>query len=218
MEQFKKSLFEVYMNYDTLQYLKEENEKKEDIISIFEEELDYSKDLTSTLMKYDKSFLKSVAMRIKLKMKRNIDNDLIKNELLGYDETLKPLLEKLIKSNIFQNQYNNITSVVNESHVEEIQKDEDDEEEHDDTSVLDENGYSDIEENESSNINIFIDKCVKVTDSSSDFIKVSELYKQYCSFCDENDLEKDTKSEFKKWLASSWGKSSKGGYEGYKLK
>ena len=31
MEQFKKSLFEVYMNYDTLQYLKDENESNEDI-------------------------------------------------------------------------------------------------------------------------------------------------------------------------------------------
>ena len=51
MEDFSKSLFEIYMNYDTLQYLKEDNESNENIISMFKEELDYSRDLTSTLLK-----------------------------------------------------------------------------------------------------------------------------------------------------------------------
>ena len=92
---------------------------------------------------------------------------------------------------------------------------EEDEQE-EDNSVAD--VYSDIDENESSNIDVFIENCVKVTEKSSDIIKVSDLYKQYCSYCDDNEMEKDSKSDFKKWLASSWGKSSKGGYQGYKLK
>ena len=211
MEQFKKSLFEVYMNYDTLQFLKEENEKQEDIISMFKEELDYSQDLTETLLKYDKSFLKSIAMRIKLKMKRQANNDAIKNELLSYDESLSPLLEKLINSSSFVKQYNEIEQVAKNEVVEEAEQ-----EEEEDNSVAD--VYSDIDENESSNIDVFIEHCVKVTEKSSDIIKVSDLYKQYCSYCDDNEMEKDSKSDFKKWLASSWGKSSKGGYQGYKLK
>ncbi len=208
MEQFKKSLFEVYMNYDTLQFLKEENEKQEDIISMFKEELDYSQDLTKTLLKYDKSFLKSIAMRIKLKMKRQANNDTIKNELLSYDESLSPLLEKLINSSSFVKQYNEIEQVAKNEVVEE--------EEEEDNSVAD--AYSDIDENDSSNIDVFIENCVKVTEKSTDTIKVSDLYKEYCNYCDENEIEKDSKSDFKKWLANSWGKSSKGGYQGYKLK
>ena len=216
MEQFKKSLFEVYMNYDTLQFLKEENEKHEDIVSMFKEELDYSQDLTETLLKYDKSFLKSIAMRIKLKMKRKANNDTIKNELLSYDESLSPLLEKLINSSSFVKQYNKIEQVSKNEVVEEEVEEVEVEEEEEDNSVAD--VYSDIDENESSNIDVFIEQCVKVTEKSSDVIKVSDLYKEYCSYCDDNEMEKDSKSDFKKWLANSWGKSSKGGYQGYKLK
>lgn len=214
MEQFKKSLFEVYMNYDTLQYLREDNEKPEDIIEMFKEELDYSQDLTETLLKYDKTFLKSIAMRIKLKMKRQTNNDAIKSELLSYDESLSPLLEKLIKSNTFVKQYNKIEK--NEDKIVEVEHHQEQEEEEEDDSVAD--VYSDIDENESSNIDTFIEDCVKITEKSSDTVKVSDLYKEYCNYCDDNNLEKDTKSDFKKWLAGSWGKSSKGGYQGYKLK
>lgn len=217
MEQFKKSLFEVYMNYDTLQFLKEENENPEDIIDMFKDELDYSQDLTKTLLKYDKSFLKSIAMRIKLKMKRQTSNSTIKSELLSYDQSLSPLLEKLIKSDSFVKQYNEIETNNIEVKNEVVKnKEEYVEEEEEDNSVAD--AYSDNEENENSNIDIFIENCVKVTEKSSDIIKVSDLYKQYCSYCDDNEMEKDSKSDFKKWLASSWGKSSKGGYQGYKLK
>lgn len=212
MEQFKKSLFEVYMNYDTLQFLKEENENPEDIIDMFKDELDYSQDLTKTLLKYDKSFLKSIAMRIKLKMKRQTSNSTIKSELLSYDQSLSPLLEKLIKSDSFVKQYNEIET----NNIEVKNEEEYVEEEEEDNSVAD--AYSDNEENENSNIDIFIENCVKVTEKSSDIIKVSDLYKQYCSYCEDNEMEKDSKSDFKKWLASSWGKSSKGGYQGYKLK
>lgn len=213
MEQFKKSLFEVYMNYDTLQYLKEENENPEDIISMFEEELDYSKDLTKTLLNYDKSFLKSVAMRIKLKMKRQTNNEVIKTELLNYDESLSPLLEKLIKSNSFVKQYNEIEKEVKEENdtltkVEEVNDDE--------NNLAEDNTF--VDENDSHNIDIFIDKCIKVTEKSSDTLKVSDIYEEYCNFCDENDMQKESKSEFKDFLANSWGKSSKGGYQGYKLK
>ena len=198
MEQFKKSLFEVYMNYDTLQFLKEENEKQEDIISMFKEELDYSKDLTETLLKYDKSFLKSVAMRIKLKLKHKANNDTIKNELLDYDQSLSPLLEKLIKSNSFVNQYNEI-DLENKEVLENKPQDN-----------------SEAEEN-LNNINIFIDNCVNFTDKPSDSLKVSELYKVYCDYCDEEKVEKETKSDFKNYLGNIWGESTKGSYQGYKL-
>ena len=201
MEQFKKSLFEVYMNYDTLQFLKEENEKQEDIISMFKEELDYSKDLTETLLKYDKSFLKSVAMRIKLKLKHKANNDTIKNEILDYDQSLSPLLEKLIKSNSFVNQYNEI-DLENKEVLENKPQDN-----------------SEAEENDENlnNINIFIDNCINFTDKPSDSLKVSELYKVYCDYCDEEKVEKETKSDFKNYLGNIWGESTKGSYQGYKL-
>ena len=206
MEEFKKSLYEVYMNYDTLKYLKEEEkETNEDIVSMFEEEVGYSKDLIDTLLSYDKSFLKSIAMRIKLKMKKNIDNKSIKDEILSYDTSLGPLIEKLIKSESFKKEYSSIMTEVKEVENEEVDE-------------VHEDSYSDIEESETNNINLFIENCVELTGNKNDIIKVSDLYKAYCEYCDSNEIEKEAKPEFKEWIAERWGKSPKNGYEGYSLK
>ena len=201
MEGFKKSLFEVYLNYDTLQYLKEENQSNEEIISMFKDELDYDKDLTKTLLKYDKSFLKSIAMRIKLKIKNEIEVGEIKDELLSYDDSLSPLLEKLITSSEFKKQFNTISKnnlIEENSNVE--------------------NNYNDIEVKETSSIDSFLDTKIQLTSNTSDILKVSDLYKIYCEYCEENDLDKLAKHEFKNFLSEKLGKCSKNGYVGYILK
>lgn len=226
MEDFSKSLFEIYMNYDTLQYLKEDNESNENIISMFKEELDYSRDLTSTLLKYEKTFFKSIAMRIKLKMKKESDKDKIKGELLSYDPTLSPLLEKLLKSPEFKNQFN----LINEEDADgEIVEEEAESYGNDETNNEDNlEGMTDYDpcddnreyiqklEEEEDRIHVFLDKLNK-TGNSDDTIKISDLYKAYCQFSDEADYEKVNKVDFKEYVTDKWGKCPKNGYEGYKL-
>tara|TARA_B100002019_G_C21043162_1_gene485450 strand:+ start:30 stop:701 length:672 start_codon:yes stop_codon:yes gene_type:complete len=223
MEDFSKSLFEIYMNYDTLQYLKEDNESNENIISMFKEELDYSKDLTSTLLKYEKTFFKSIAMRIKLKMKRELDNEKIKGELLSYDPSLSPLLEKLLKSSDFKNQYDNINEENTDVEVVEEEADSygnDDSNNEDNLEGLteyDKDDENDKEEEEEEDlIQVFLNK-LNNTGNSDDTIKISDLYKAYCEFSDEEDYEKVNKTDFKEYMTDKWGKCPKNGYEGYKL-
>lgn len=215
MEEFKKSLYEIYMNYDTVQYLKEENQSKKDIINMFANELEYSEDLTNNLLKYNKSFLKSIAMRIKLKMKKNVDTNEIKDEILSYDKALQPLLEKLLISNSFKNQYNkvievtqNVMLVDNDSDIENVLE----------TNVEDTDNEEEENNEGPDNIEVFLENTIEKTDDNSDFIKVSELYKYYCNYCDDENLDKISKSQFKQYLTDKWGKSTKSGYYGYKLK
>lgn len=215
MEDFSKSLFEIYMNYDTLQYLKEDNESNENIISMFKEELDYSRDLTSTLLKYEKTFFKSIAMRIKLKIKKELDKEKIKGELLSYDPTLSPLLEKLLKSSDFKDQFNFINE---EEDVDvEIVEEEAESYGNDDSNNEDNlEGLTDYDKENNDLIQVFLDKLNKTGDNN-DTIKISDLYKAYCEFSDESDYEKINKVEFKEYMTDKWGKCPKNGYEGYKL-
>ena len=208
------------MNYDTLQYLKEDNESNENIISMFKEELDYSKDLTSTLLKYEKTFFKSIAMRIKLKMKRELDNEKIKGELLSYDPSLSPLLEKLLKSSDFKNQYDNINEENTDVEVIEEEADSygnDDSNNEDNLEGLTEYDKDDENDKEEEDlIQVFLNK-LNNTGNSDDTIKISDLYKAYCEFSDEADYEKVNKIDFKEYMTDKWGKCPKNGYEGYKL-
>ena len=220
MEEFKKSLHEIYMNYDTVQFLKEDNQSINEIIEMFNEELEYSKELTSNLLKYDKTFLKSIAMRIKLKMKKNVESEEIKKEILSYDKTLQPLLEKLLITNKFKQQYNNVINsnesnlklVENNSKIDEVSEVSEANEESEDEDLNNE-----VDEDNSNSVELFISSDVEKTEDGSDFIKVSELYKHYCSYCEGENLDEISKSDFKKYLASKWGKSVKSGYTGYRM-
>jgi len=88
------------MNYDTLEMLKNDNTKNDDIVNIFTHELEYPTDLTNNLINLDKSYLKSIIMRIKLKINKNHSNNDIKLDLLTYNKTIEPLLEKLLLSSL----------------------------------------------------------------------------------------------------------------------
>jgi hypothetical protein len=208
MEEFKKSLHEIYMNYDTAMYLIDEKQSTNEVIEMFSDELEYSKELTSNLLKYDKTFLKSIAMRIRLKMKKNVESEKIKNEILTYDKSLQPLLEKLLVTNKFKQQYEKVSEVA------EISDNNEDLESVQDESEEDDNDDDEVNEESSNTVEQFLETEVENTNNQSDFIKVSELYKHYCSYCEEEEI---SKSDFKKYLANKWGKSVKSGYTGYRM-
>ena len=105
MERLNEILDELYLNYDTMHELSEENISKDEIEEMFKDEIEYPEELTSALLKFKKSYLRSVVMRIKFKLKKN-EPKAIKSDLLNYNESLKPLLDKLLSSPRFEKSYN----------------------------------------------------------------------------------------------------------------
>ena len=64
---------------------------------MFKDELEYPEELTNALLSFNKSYLKSVVMRIKvLQKKKKLDNNELKNDLLKYNKDLYPILDKLL--------------------------------------------------------------------------------------------------------------------------
>ena len=194
MEEFRKSLNEIYMNFDTIQYLKEENLSFDNIVEIFEKELDYSESLTTILLKFNKSFLRSVAVRIRLKLEKNVNKNKIKEELICYDSNLGILIDKLL--NISEDTLCDEVNEKIETNIESISMQDED----DNTAVLN-----------------FLNSVIEKTDDNNDIVKEKEIYKYYCNFCKENETEELSKEEFKESLHEKMGKCTKKGYEGFKI-
>ena len=197
MEEFEKCLYEIYLNFDTLEYLKNENESNENIIKFFKDDLDYPENLTNNLIDNNKSFLKSIALRIKLKLKNNINPKIIKEEILNYDKKLECLLDKLLNCENFSKKYDEFINVENNTI---------------DNSVVDntlDNTNKIINE-----IKSYLEKNVIKTEDSSDIIKVSDLYKNYKQYSEEDVTKNDFKDICSKILDSPF---SKNGFVGYKL-
>jgi len=198
MSSFSENLEELYLNYDTANILKSDTDKSE-IIGMFKEELDYPEDLTKCMLKLKKSYLNSVIMRIKIRQK-NLNESEIKNDILNFNNELTPILDKLLNSEKFIKQYDEI--IKEENKVEkEVKKIEE--------------KVSETEINKS--IDEFMEEWVEKTDDDSDFIKVSELYDNYIEYCTEAEYEKESKSSFKEYLSIKIGKPVNSGYKGYKL-
>jgi len=64
-------------------------------------------------MKFNKTFLKSVVMRIKVRQQK-VGSDELKNDLLKYNTDLEPILDKLLTDK-FKKQYEEVISVKKES-------------------------------------------------------------------------------------------------------
>ena len=97
MSSFQEKLDEFYLNYDTASILKEDS-KTNDIVNMFKTELDYPEILTTAILKFPKTFLKSVVMRIKVSLNK-VENSELKNDLLKYNHDLEPILDKLLSEN-----------------------------------------------------------------------------------------------------------------------
>ena len=203
MVTFNENLDELYLNYDTVSILKNET-NNEDIISMFKNELDYSEDLTSCMLKIKKSYLNSVVMRIKIRQKSLSDDD-IKKDLLNFNTDLSPILDKLLTNEKFINAHNQFLKTEDKV-VKEIQKIEEKIE------PKEENINKSIK-----SIDEFVEEWLDKTNDDSDFVKVSELYDYYTDYCTESEYEKEAKSSFKEYLTKKIGKPVNSGYKGYKF-
>lgn len=218
MDNLQEVLNELYLNYDTIKMLQDDNNSTDEIIQLLKEEVEYSEELTETLMRLKKNYIRSVVMRIKIKMKKS-EGEEIKEEILSHDNSLTPLLNKLIQSEKFAEEYNKINEVhENEKVVEEV-----DEVEQKVEQKVQENDEDDVEDNKSeedSDLDYFLSNHVTQTDDEDDVLKISHIHSRLLEYSENTDnasLQELSKSELKKYLSSKWGKSVKSSYRGYKL-
>ena len=204
---------EIYLNYDTA-WMYRESESEPNVIDLFQKELDYPAELTSSFLKFNKSYLKSVIMRIKVSENMKIKSNDVKNNLLEYNKELKPILDKLLTEK-FIKQYEEVMKVENkiDETDNEINKNDDVDVNDDDDDVHDEEDES----NSNDILNNFLEEWVEETKSQKDFIKVTKLFEAFNEYCDENETDKINKSIFKNYLVTKWGNSVNSGYKGIKL-
>ena len=237
MSNFQEKLDEFYLNYDTASLLKEESENNE-IVELFKQELEYPEELTGALLQFNKSYLKSVVMRIKVRQSK-LNNDELKLDLLKYNKDLSPILDKLL-SDKFKQQYETVLThtqtttvenTVEENTVEENKVEENKVEENKvEENTIDENnsedeqsddGQDDEEEDLSDEdlLKQFLQEKVEANDSSK--LKLVELFETFNNYCTDHEYEYLKASTFKKLLRSQWGKAEGKGeksvYKGYQL-
>ena len=217
MSTFQEKLDEFYLNYDTASLLKEDAETNE-IVQMFKDELEYPEDLTNALLRFNKIYLKSVIMRIKVRQAK-LSSDELKSDLLKYNKDLSPILDKLLTDK-FKQQYEEVTTTkvekqitqeVVETHTE-VEDEVDDETE----DVIDD------EEEELSNDELlkqFLSQ--KVVEDESGELKLVEIFESFNNYCGENEYEYLKASTFKKLLRAEWGKAEGKGekslYKGYQF-
>ena len=229
MSTFQEKLDEFYLNYDTASLLKEDAETNE-IVQMFKEELEYPEDLTNALLHFNKTYLKSVIMRIKVRQSK-LSNDELKNDILKYNKDLSPILDKLLTDK-FKKQYQDVLTNVEKQEVKEekevkavkevkeelvtVDEEVDDE---DDDDVEDDVDGDEVEEELSNEdlIEHFLDQ--KIAEDKSGELKLVEIFESFNNYCSENEYEYIKASTFKKLLRSKWGKAEGKGekslYRGY---
>ena len=229
MSTFQEKLDEFYLNYDTASLLKEDAETTE-IVQMFKEELEYPEDLTNALLNFNKTYLKSVIMRIKVRQSK-LSNDELKNDILKYNKNLSPILDKLLTDK-FKKQYEEVSTNVEKQYEEvstKVEKqdvkqgsvtidnidDDDDDDDGNDGNIIE-----NVVEEELSNedlIKQYLDK--KVVKDNSGELKLGDIFENFNNYCSENEYEYIKASTFKKLLRSKWGKAEGKGekslYKGY---
>lgn len=96
MEELKNKLDELCFNVDTINMLKNDKVSNKEICKMFEE-LNYPNNLTNSLSILNKSFIRSLGIRIKLNLKRKTNINSVKQDILKYNNTnVLPILNKLL--------------------------------------------------------------------------------------------------------------------------
>ena len=103
-ESLKLVLEELCINVDTLECLKEDVSQNhmsmDEVYDLFSEDLDYPKELTSSLSTLNKSYIRSVYLRLLVKLRRNNNPRTVHQELLKYNSSLKPVLDKFLENSL----------------------------------------------------------------------------------------------------------------------
>lgn len=225
MSTFQEKLDEFYLNYDTATLLKEDVDTSE-IVQMFKDELEYPEELTNALLHFNKTYLKSVIMRIKVRQAK-LSCDELKTDLLKYNKDLSPILDKLLTEK-FKKQYEEVTTTkvkeeIDFHHLADnyVQQHKDDDEEEEETEDV-EDEVIDDEEDELTNEDLlkqFLSE--KVVEDDSGELKLVEIFESFNNYCGENEYDYLKASTFKKLLRAEWGKAEGKGekslYRGYQF-
>ena len=193
MSNIQENLNEFYLNYDTANLLKERS-STDDIIELFKNEINYPEDLTESFLKFNKSYINSVIMRIKIREKQLEAEDL-KKDLLNFNKDLKPILNKLLNNKIQQDIHDNLEEIDINNDLTESNKI--------------------INNDMQNNINTFIRNYLIKTNDKNDFIKVSVLFEKFLETVENSDSIE--KTVFKECLIELIGKPINNGYKGFKI-
>ena len=209
MEQLNENLNELYLNYDTLCDLREDDVSSDEIIEMFKDEIEYPEELTNSLLRIKRSYLKSIVMRLKIKMKKHKPEH-IKTDLLKYNSSLEPVLSKLLHCERVAVEHNELEQEMETKKevvepVVEVKK-----------PIVKVAKVAKVEDEY--HLDEFLDDYVEKTDNKEDVIKVNTIYEYYQEFREDHmEYEEASKKDLKKFLTSKWGKSTKSGYTGYKI-
>ena len=224
MSTFQEKLDEFYLNYDTASLLKEDA-KTNEIVQMFKDELEYPEELTNALLSFNKTYLKSVIMRIKVRQAK-LSSDELKNDLLKYNKDLLPILDKLLTDK-FKQQYEEVTAtkvekqttksvVKQEVSKQEVEIDDNDDETED---VAEEVVDEEEELTNEELLKQFLSQ--KIVEDNSGELKLVEIFESFNNYCGENEYDYLKASTFKKLLRAEWGKAEGKGekslYRGYQF-
>jgi hypothetical protein len=187
----EETLGELYLNYDTANVLKSDISYNE-IIEMFKNELSYPENLTKSLLEFNKSYIDSVIMRLKIR-KKTLETNELKKDILKFNPKLEPIIDKIL---------------INEDNhkISKIELDE-----------CDDNNNNDVNPNIEIILTNYINSNIDVCDSKES-IKVNTLYDNFINYCETNNETKIEKSEFKEFFNNKFGKSTNNSYKGIKLK
>lgn len=227
---FQNNLTEFNFNLETLDLLKNEKLEESEIIDTLIE-AGFESELTQLLLNINRSYLKSVLVRLKLYNKLNKSGDQVMNSLQDY-KNLKPLVRLLFgtsddlqvsnyepsqnESNISTNNDSNKTTENESNEVTDKKVDEEVDEEVNDT--VEDNKVDESSDEENFYENFFME-CLESTDNKKDSVKSREIYSAFKSWYINKFTSSDVPSKtlLKKFLSEKLGKPVKSSWSSLKL-
>ena len=197
------------------------NMSMDEVYELFSEDLDYSKELTSALSSLNKSYIRSVYLRLLVKLRRSNNPKTVHQELLKYNSSLKPVLDKFLENSLNLVKEEKVQSKSTKKVL--VEEEEEEEEEVVEEEEDDEEEEVEEETDQNSEVNLldsFYNSSLKTTTSSEDFVKLSLIhskFKQWFSNQENTDVEAPEKSDIKSFLNKKLGKSKKGGWSNLRL-
>ena len=186
MSSFDEKVDEINLNFDTISMMKEELDVQE-IKEIFKSEIEYSIDLTNSLVNLNRINFKSCIIRLKfIKDKENCD--LLLDKLIKCNKNFKSLTDYLLDSEDVDD---------NEEVEDEVNED-----------VEEDSGYVNESKSDEEILNDFLGTKIERCESEESEVSILDAYNKYSEYCEpeHNESNQLDTSTFKKYIKSKYGK------------
>lgn len=186
MSSFDEKVDEINLNFDTISMMKEELDIQE-IKEIFKSEIEYSIDLTNSLVNLNRINFKSCIIRLKfIKDKENCD--LLLDKLIKCNKNFKSLTDYLLDSEDVDD---------NEEVEDEVNED-----------VEEDSGYVNESKSDEEILDDFLGTKIERCESEESEVSILDAYNKYSEYCEaeHNESNQLDTSTFKKYIKSKYGK------------